>query len=374
MIALIKQRLFECGAHFFPEMLSSEISLSPCLNLKWGDLESDIVFVLAERLRKNPDLVCKEVLEFLNGFEGLRVSATHNYINFTLKDSVLLKEQLQFTFSPETFYPVRFAIPKGVVLNERFRLLGAALFQVCIGSAYGYRSELGRFGDTVEPGSGPLYLWLYPETIQTGLLRRASQEYSKLGRKLFINAPFRSWLTMDSSLNFSRVFESFSGDQLASLLFLLSSPRRGLEVDLETAKLEESANIIWLTRTLIPRIARALEEKSESFDFDQQIKLEELLRKVVHRTVFLPEHLRIAIEEGKVIEFVSVLEDFLTALNKLMGIPSYRQRLLAAGDGVTAKILTGALNRLSDIISLYDKVEAGMRSSLRGCLSEFSSE
>ena len=377
-----------------------KVFFEPVVDTEFGDAVSPCPQMLGRFLKKSPKEVAKKIIAELPQEIAKNCHFAHDFLNLSLDF------YLRSWDERKEIYPSIYGDPldkliiilppfsKYLPRSDFFRLSGVAITHLLLAKLQGVDCEfwLGKnclfsgeekislryiyesiLKECLSPSSlrsneirGVLEsllelhknknvcLWLAPSSLE-------KTEFNKLYHSKIINdgsvmlrCPARSWLGgCDDLSDLSDDFSSWQEHSLATLSLYLSSPKMGQELQLITAKFEESDNYLWLMESLLTRLRGCQFDRNKTISQMQGESLGKISI-LFKKCVFLQFFQQDAVKNGKICDYVRALGEFLYSLLEVIGDPRIRIEMEKGVLPQTeSQILTGAELVLLDAVSLW---------------------
>lgn len=367
-----------------PEIL---VALKPLVDLSQGDITTDLAIRLAARCKIHSEKVAQSIIDALPKEYPGRCEQVRGYINIVVDSDRLLVAPLDKSplLAPAN---VLFCPKQSSDVFAATRLFGIAALQTLIRRALGAETKLFSASGpvplttdsfisiaqtlaTLAPSPkeffsdiGPeamrnasdrhLFFWLASDYASGAQVGRFLREYFAGKESLTLLSVPKELLIKRGELLEDLPIETIDRKRLVALLFSFACNVSGDEFDFDTSRLKEKGNIIWYLESLAARLDSLIppatgknSEPPSSFD-----GLESPYRLLYLRSLMLPWFL-IDSANGRVLEFITVLDDLLSRLSRLINTPQFRA--VVARDELSwpqRYILSGAAHTLSGIIRL----------------------
>ena len=403
-VALIKFNLDLLAAANakWPELSSCvpppAVEWKPSLDMRYGDLSSDILLRLTEILRLTPEKISSSLDANLFKVSFGELSQEKGYLNLVLKQNtdtlptavqhqgvVILIPQPTKNFTSWSF--MRLA-SRAIIQFHIARALGISAtllvgeLEVTTSTSqedtrslfnrlYTLQSEATHVADELKKWDAerflavshrykgiPLVTWLTSAHLGASFQRDYRERLRKCAHSITVICPRESWcqgLFEGESFNLNEFSQSMDG-----LLYYLAGDEDGGALDLSVPRSHEVANLVWYLGSTLTRLGSLISQVSKPHEVTiadptlppVSLPLSRLLR-------IFPLFIERAATHGEVSEFLAALSEVLQRTNRLMNEPEFRYRHHQSKDNSASgwsseyHILSGVQEALQSSIRVF---------------------
>lgn len=378
----------DAHARAFPDLAHLAVECRPILDLKLGDLGTDLPTLAAAAIKDDAQRVGERIKAYLpEGIRG-RAEVASGYLNFKLTLDELWDLE---DFRPMADTQILVALgarPSGLSEIGLLRLLSAALCQRELLSSLNRRSRLvlgcagerpsdERFdgaklidifrnlrhgGSAVmsedksvqaifDSQSAPKTFWIHPDFIPRSEFREFCRRADAGGGGIIVRCLERSWYSAAPGSISEREIRILSGAEYLSVIFYLAQDLAGSDLDLSVPALNESSNLWGFLADTARRFERW--RYLESVDSGEpSVRPEELL--FLRQIKFIKIFWQLAAERGEVGAFLSALSSVLRLFNARLNRPEARVRLDSGlPNRLDIVLLKGVFGLFKDIMARF---------------------